>query len=160
MTLGRGKLIEEVLNEQVFGPAQRVTAVTLYNGSLVAVTGNGIDTQPCNEIVFIISAGEFPGAAAMNASVVQSNTDDPATATLVSGSASPSDTTTNANFTAINAANDNALHQSSIKAKNFNRYMWLRTYQTAVTTNYSATAHKGRCDRDPQANAPVFDINQ
>ncbi len=160
MTLGRGKLIEDVLNQQCFQPAQRTTAVTLYNGSAVAVTGNGIDTRQCDEIVFVLNAGTFLGAAALNASVVQSNTDDPATATLVSGSASPSDTTTNATFTQITVANDAALHQGSIKSMNFNRYMWLRTYQTAVTTNYSATAHLGRCDRDPQTNSPVFDINE
>ena len=160
MTLGRGKLIEDVLNQQVFAPAQRTTAVTLYNGSLVAVTGNGIDTRDCDEIVFVINAGEFLGAAAMNAAIVESATDNPAAATLVSGSASPTDTTTNATFTQITAANDNALHQASVKCKNFHRYMWLRTYQTAVTTFYSAAAQQGRCDRDPQTNSPVFDINQ
>ena len=160
MTLGRGKLIEDVLNQQVVVPAQRVTAITLYNGSAVAVTGNGIDTRDCDEIVFIINAGEFLGAAAMNAAVVHSATNDPDDSALVSGSASATDTTTNANFTQITAANDNALHQASIKCKNFHRYMWLRTYQTAVTTFFSATAHQGRCDRDPQSNSPVFDINQ
>ena len=160
MTLGRGKLIEDVLNQQVVVPAQRVTAVTLYNGSAVAVTGNGIDTRDCDEIVFIINAGEFLGAAAMNASVVHSTTDDPDNATLVSGSSSANDSTVNANFSTINADNDNALHQGSIKCKNFHRYMWLRTYQTAVTTLFSATAHQGRCDRDPQTNSPIFDINQ
>lgn len=160
MGLGRGKLIEDVLNVQGFEPAQRVTAVTLYNGNAVATTGNGIDTRDCDEIVFIINAGEFLGAANLAASVVHSNTDDPATATLVAGRGSPNDTAQNANFNAITVANDRQLHQASIKCKNFNRYMWLRTYQTAVTTFYSSTAHLGRCDRDPQANSPVFDINE
>jgi len=160
MTLGRGKLIEDVLNYRVVVPDERTTAVTLYNGSLVAVTGNGIDTRNCDEIVFVINAGDFPGAAAMNASVMHSATDDPDDATLVSGSSSPSDSTVSANFSTINADNDNALHQGSIKCSNLHRYMWLRTYQTAVTTNYSAIAKLGRCDRNPQANSPVFDINE
>lgn len=158
MGLGRGKLVEDVLNQQVFAPAERTTATTLYNGSAVSVTGNGIDTRNCDEIVFKINAGTV--YATLNADVVASNTDDPSGATLVNGQLNPNDSTGNATFTAITTANDNAIHQGSIKCKNFPRYMWLRTYQTAVTTQYSAQASLGRCDRDPQANSPVFDINE
>ncbi len=158
MGLGRGKLIEDVLNQQVFAPGLRTTAVTLYNGSGIAVTGNGIDTRRCDEIVFIINAGLVH--AALAADVIASNTDNPATGVLVNGQLNPNDSTGNATFTAIGLTNDNAIHQGTIKCKNFARYMWLRTYQTAVTANYSATAHLGRCDRDPQSNSPVFDINE
>jgi len=158
MGLGRGKLIEDVLNVQCFEPGLRTTAVTLYNGNGVATTGNGIDTRDCDEIVFIINAGLVN--ANLEADVVHSNTDNPATATLVAGQGSPNDIADNSNFNAITVANDRQLHQGSIKCKNFNRYMWLRTYQTAITANYSATAHLGRCDRDPQANNPVFDLNE
>jgi len=158
MTLGRGKLIEDVLNVQVFAPDERTAATTLYNGSAVSVTGNGIDTRDCDEIVFKINAGDVN--ATLNADVVASTTDDPSGATLVTGRQTTNDTVSNASFTAITTANDNAIHQASIKCKNQNRYFWLRTYQTAVTTQYSAEASLGRCDRDPQANSPVFDINE
>lgn len=157
----RGKLIEDVVTLQVFEPAQRVTAVTLYNGNQVATTGNGIDTRDCDEIVFVLNAGTFVGAT-LEADIVQSNTDDPSGATLVSGNASPNDTAnTNASFTNVTIANDRQLHTLSIKSKNFNRYMWLRTYLQAGTAPYSAIAELGKCDRDPdaQASTPVVDLN-
>jgi len=156
----RGKLIEDLLFEQCVAPAVRTTAVTLYNGSLISVSGNGINTSECDEINFVINAGTFVGAATLNADVIGSNTNDPSVnAALLSGRTSPNDAAGNATFTTITTANDARRHAASIKSKNFPKWMWLRTYQTADTTNYSALAIKGKCDRNPQINNPVFDLN-
>ena len=159
----RGKLIEDLLYVRAVVPARRSVPGTLFNGSAVSVSNNGIDTRDCDEINFVVNAGAFEGAAGrvtVDIDIFESNSNIPSGATLISGSASPSDTaSTAASFTQITEANDQQLHTGSIKAKNFKRYMWAKTMQEGATSNFSILAILGKCDRDPQANDPVFDLN-
>ena len=157
----RGKLIEDLLYVQAVAGGRYSSAPgKVYNGSVSTVTGNGIDTRDCDEINFIINAGLAEGSGTLDVAIVQNTTDVPSTATLITGNASPNDTAaTAARFTQISSANDQQLHTASIKAKNFNRYMWARTLVSAASVNFGIIAVKGKCDRDPQTNAPVFDLN-
>lgn len=153
-----GKLIEDLQYVQAVPPALRNTVATLYNGEALSVSNNGIDTRPCDEINFVVNAGEFVGVPVLDLVIVQSNTNNPATATLITGRTTL-DVAGTAAFTTITAATDSQLHNGSLKAKNFNRYMWVRSHQAAATTYYGVIAVKGKCDRDPQSNSPVFDLN-
>jgi hypothetical protein len=157
----RGKLIEDLLYTQVVAAGKYSSAPgTQYNGVAQTITGNGIDTRECDEINFIINVGVMHGAGTLDVAIMDSATDDPDDATLITGNASPSDTaSTSAAFTQITAANDNGLHTASIKAKEFKRYMWARTRVAGASANFGIIAVKGKCDRDPQTNSPVFDLN-
>jgi hypothetical protein len=157
----RGKLIEDLLYVQAVSSGKYSSAPgTQYNGVAQTVTGNGIDTRECDEINFVINVGEVNGGGTLDVSIVHAATNDPDDATLVSGSASPSDTaSTGATFTQITAANDNQLHTASLKAKEFKRYMWVRSRVAGASANFGVIAVKGKCDSDPQTNSPVFDLN-
>ena len=157
----RGKLIEDLLYVQGLSSAERSSAPgTIYNGQLSSISNNGIDTQDCDEINFIINVGTVHGGGTLDVAIVQNTTNNPATATLITGNASPNDTAaTAARFTQITPANDEQIHTASIKANNFNRYMWARTLVAGASANFGIIAVKGKCDRDPQSNSPVFDLN-
>ncbi len=160
MSNGRGKIVEDLRYNQVVPAVTSAVAATLYNGSAISVSNNGIDTRPYDEINFIINTGTFVGAAALNCSIMHSATNNPSTATLVSGNASPNDTaSTAATFTQVTTANDAQIHNGSIRCSNFNRYMWLRSNQNAHTVPFSALAVLGKGDSDPASNSPVFDLN-
>ncbi len=157
----RGKLVEDLKYVLAISPALRNTAATLYNGSAVSVSNNGIDTRDYDEINFVANLGTFVGAPALDLVIVGSSTDNPSGASIVSGNASPSDTaSTNAAFTTSTTANDAQLRVGSIKCEQFNRYMWVRSAQAAATTYYGVTAVLGKGDRDPSSNLTVeFDLN-
>jgi len=155
----RGKLIEDLLYVQAIAAGKYSSAPgTVYNGQASSISNNGIDTQGCDEINFVINVGEVSGT--LDVAIYESATNNPAVATAVSGYASPNDTAaTAARFTQITPANDNALHNGSIKAKNFKRYLWAQTRVAGASANFGIIAVKGKCDRDPQTNSPVFDLN-
>lgn len=157
----RGKIVEDLLYDQVVAAGKYSSAPgTLYNGQLSSISNNGIDTRNCDEINFIINAGTVHTSGTLDVSIVENTTNDPSTATLVSGNASPSDTaSTAATFTQITPSNDEALHIGSIKCKNFKRYMWARHLVAGASANFGIIAVLGKCDRDPQSNSPVFDLN-
>lgn len=157
----RGKLIEDLKYVQAVPPALRNTAATLYNGSALSISNNGIDTRDYDQINFLVNAGEFVGVPAVDLVIMHSNTDNPSTASIVSGNASPDDTgDTEAAFTEITAANDSQLHTGSINCSQFNRYMWVRSAQAAATSYYGSVAVLGKGDRDPSTTpVPVFDLN-
>jgi len=157
----RGKLIEDLKYVQAVAPALRNTAATLYNGSAVSVSNNGIDTRDYDQINFLINAGTFVGAPAVDLVIMHNTVNNPASASIVSGNASPSDTaSTNAAFTELTTSNDAQLHTGSINCSQFNRYMWVRSSQAAATSYYSSVAVLGKGDRNPSTTpVPVFDLN-
>lgn len=155
----KGKIVEDLKYEFAVSSAQSAVAATLYNGSAISVSNNGIDTRPYDEINFVINAGIFVGAAELDVSIVGNTIDNPLTATLISGNGSPIDASVDATFDQISVSNDAQIHLGSIKCKNFNRYMWVRTSQNAHTTNFGVLAILGKGDSDPGSNSPVFDLN-
>jgi len=156
----RDKTSEQNLVVKAVDPVQSAVAATLYNGSAVSISNNGIDTKAFKSVMFSIHAGTFVGAAALDVAIVANTVDNPLTATLVSGHASPSNTAdTDAEFTQITIANDAQVHTAAIQCENFNRYMWVRSYQNAHTVNFEAIAILGNSDRSPQDNSLVFDLN-
>lgn len=144
----KGKLIEDVLNVQAVDSMQVTSAGTLYNGVAVSVTNNAIDTRASDNIVFCINAGEFL-AGTLDCDIVESDGVDPAAATAITG----------AEFDQITTANDEGLHNGSITCKNYKRYFWARTYNSAGTMPFGIVATLAKNDSDPQSNSPVFDLN-
>lgn len=157
----RGKLVEDLLYQQAVKAKKWSSAPgTLYNGQAVSVSMNGIDTRDCDDINFVVNVDTVEGSGTLDVGIYHSNTNDPSTASIVSGNASPSDTaSTKAQFTRVTSANDDALHIGSIRASNFYRYMWAATRVLGASANFGVVAVLGKCDRDPQSQTAVFDLN-
>lgn len=144
----RGKLIEDLKHQSVVLPAERSDNSTLYNGA-VAGAATGIDTQNYDEINLIIHAGTFTGDESMTATVLECATDDDTAATAISGAA----------FSAITTANDNAIHNASIRCADYKRYLYVKTVQTGTGSSvFGVTAVLGKGKSDPQSNSAVFDV--
>lgn len=130
----RGKLIENVLVQQLDKPVSRTASTVLYNGS-AATTGVAVDGMGFDEVLFVLNKGAVASGAVVVATIVGNTTDDPATATAITGAA----------FTTLGNANQNTLEVISIQSKDQNRYMWLKTDKTDVAGNaalWSAEAIK------------------
>jgi len=150
MSIGRGKLIED-LKFALTGLPQAVTTTKAYfNGSTTTGAGVGIDTQPYDEVVFCLIAGAMAAAGTMSAAIYESDTDNTEAATAITG----------ADFTDITTANDYAGQVGSIKCKNYKRYMYIRTVSASATSiTFASGAVLGRSDQMPITNSPVFDLN-
>lgn len=135
-----GSLKTEVKYRNLHKPAFTSSALTLYNGSDVAVTGNGFDISRYDEIMPVAITGDMTGGSA-TVSFVSSNTNDPATATTISGLECPLHTTltqstVNASFGALTTSNSRV--QGFIKTKNVGKqYIWSKVVTTAATCNIS-----------------------
>jgi hypothetical protein len=133
-----GQLKTEVKFKELYKPAFSSSVLTTYNGSDVAVTGNGFDITPYDEVIAVAVTGDMTGGSA-TVSFVSSNTDDPATATNVTGLECPLHTTftqstTTATFGALTTSN--ARVQGVIRTKNASKkYLWSKVVTTAATCN-------------------------
>ena len=150
MSIGRGKLIED-LKFALAGLPQAVTTTKAYfNGSTTTGAGVAIDTQPYDEIVFGLLVGAMGAGGTMEAAVWESDTDNTEAASAVTG----------ADFTDVTTANDYGGQLGSIKCKNYKRYMYIRTVSASATSvTFASGAVLGRADGMPIANEPVFDLN-
>jgi hypothetical protein len=133
-----GQLKTEVKFKELYKPKFTSTVITSYNGSDVAVTGNGFDITPYDEVIAVAVTGDMTGGSA-TVSFVSSATNDPAGATTISGLDCPLHTTftqgtSNASFGALTTSN--ARVQGVIRTKNVgNKYIWAKVVTTAATCN-------------------------
>lgn len=151
-----GQLIENVKYDQVIAPVQSATEATLYNGSAITVSNNGIDCKDFDEVNFILNAGTFVGSAALDIAIVESDTNNPSTATAISGKNS-AQSTVSAAFTQVTTANDNSVLTGSLFTRNRKRYLWARSYQNAATCVFSVLASKNS-NSAPVSQTVDFDI--
>ena len=145
--LGRGKLIENVVYDQIFNPLSITATGVLYNG-VAATNTSYIDSQGYDELNIVLNKGAIAGT--IDAAMYESDATDPSAATAVSG----------ADFTQITSANQNAAESMSILCKNTKRYLWLRTNKTTDTNAcvLGATAVLAKPDAAPTSESPVADV--
>jgi len=124
------------------------SAETLYNGVSSGGT-NGIDTREHDELVVEVNVGAIATSGTLDLTLVESDSNDSSTATAVTGAV----------FTQFTPANDNALYSGSVKCKNYKRYFWVKSVQTAHAIVFGASVVMGQSNRLPNANSPVFDLN-
>ncbi len=124
------------------------SAATLFNGVSSGGT-NGIDTRDSDEVVFLVNVGTIATSGTLDVTIYESDTNDSSTATAITGAV----------FTQFTPANDLAQYCGSIKCKNYKRYLWVRSVQSAHAIVFSASAVLGKGDRGPISNSPVFDLN-
>jgi len=144
----KGAITQQVLHSL----NQSSTEATLYNGSVVAVTGNGFDTTNYDEmLVYCVTGSSHTGAIKVD--FVHSDTNDPATAIQIVSLAPMSPTqygqsASTAAFGTITSAS--AIGVGSLRSKNAcKRYMWSRVYQTATTCQFFIYAIAGASDKKP-----------
>ena len=124
------------------------SAATLFNGVSSGGT-NGIDTRGQDEITILANVGTIATSGTLDLTIVQSDTNDSSTATAITGAV----------FTQFTPANDLAIYTGSIKCKNYKRYMWVKSIQSAHAIVFSASVVMGLSDRLPNANNPVFNLD-
>jgi len=135
-----GSLKTEIKFRNLYKPQFTSAEATTYNGSDVAVTGNGFDISRYDEIMPVAITGDMTGGSA-TVSFVSSNTDDPATAATISGLECPLHTTltqstVNASFGALTTSNSRV--QGFMRTKNVGKkYVWAKVVTTAATCNLS-----------------------
>lgn len=145
--LGRGKLIENVVYDQIFEPTSVTATGVLYNGA-AATTVGFIDTKDYNEVNIILNKGTCSGI--IDAAIYESDATDPSAATAISG----------ADFTQITSSSDNTIESMSLLAKNYKRYLWLRTSKITNTNAclISATAVLAKPNSAATSESPVADV--
>jgi len=152
MSVGEGKTAEAVIAKAMMLPERIVSATVYWNGkSITFGSGIGIDTQPYDDCVIYVGVGTFQGAvASLLNSVYESATDDPTTATLVTG----------ASFTTIDEDTDDTGEVGAIKCKDQMRYLFLRTEAqgTPLTVDFGALIALGRADSQAVSQTLVFDV--
>jgi hypothetical protein len=124
------------------------SAATLYNGVSSGGT-NGLDTREQDELVIVANIGTIATSGTLDLTLVESATNDSSTATAITGAV----------FTQFTPANDNAQYCGSVKCKNYKRYIWVKSVQTAHAIVFGVSAVMGHSNRLPNANSPVFDLN-
>ncbi len=146
--MSRGKVIED--NRFVSAVISQTSSSTtpLFNGVASGGT-NGIDTQGCDEFVAIVNVGEITSPGTLDVDIYESDENDSSTATLIAGAV----------FTQFTDTNEDATYTGSVKCKNYKRYFFIHSVQSAHAITFAANGVLGKCDRDPQANSPVFDLN-
>ena len=143
-----GKAVENLKFQQIIKPAQRTGTAALYNGE-TSTTSNYIDTQGYDDLTIILNAGTSLGSSSVAGALYEDSTDTDTSATAITG----------ADFTAITTSTDDAIQVASIHCADYERYMWVRTYDsTGATSNYSAVAILSKGGVLPESNSPVFDL--
>jgi len=124
------------------------SAETLYNGVSSGGT-NGIDTREYDELVVEVNIGAIATSGTLDLTLVESDTNDSSTATAVTGAV----------FTQFTPANDNALYSGSVKCKNYKRFCWVKSVQSAHAIVFGASFIMGHSNRLSTINSLVFDLN-
>ena len=139
---------ERIYEVAKFGQALAPQAVsgTLYNGSSSGTTNNGIDLKGFDGITVLLNAGSWSSSAACACTTVSSDTNDPATATLCTGT----DGTT-ATFTALSTSEKNLVQRGFVWSGIAKRYCWLKTVMTGSGDAYLAADYVlGRGTHPPE----------
>jgi len=125
----RGKLIENVLVQQLDTPLSRTASTTLYNG-VAATTTSYIDGQGFDEIIIVLTKGVVTGTASVTTTVVESADTNPSAASAV----------TSASFTTMASGNTGEMEVISLQNKDLKRYLWLKTVKSNVNADAAAWA--------------------
>ena len=120
----RGKLIENIVVQQLDTPLSRTASATLYNG-VAATTTSAIDGMGFDEVVIVLTKGTATSTASVTPTIVQSDATDPSAATAVTGGT----------FTTFTTANAGAVQVISLQSKDLKRYLWLKTERTNVNAD-------------------------
>lgn len=150
-----GTLNEGLRFTTAIHPTQGTASTTLYNGSAVSISNNGIDTRSYDEILIKVSSGTMYDGSTLNFAVYESESNDPSAATLASYD-DQEGTDTDATFTQITDSDDEQV--GFLKTAMTKRYLWVQSYQSSVTVNFEASYVLGKADTLPVDNLATFEI--
>jgi hypothetical protein len=151
-----GTIFENLKYGQLLSP-QALSTATTYNGSAVSTTGNGLDTLEFDELVVLVNTSDVDATSTIDVSLYHSNTDDPATASLIA-LPTAAGVSTNASFTQV--TNDSAQQMIGfVKTKASKRYIWAKQVASISNSCYASIDYiLGKSDTLPVSQSAEFEI--